>query len=202
MALTEGLKDNQKAITRGLEQFERLADMKELPQIEDFDDDNKKSYSGLPLNYQSDTKKSDTEQSDTKQSDTEQSDTEQSKKFTALNIEKNFDDYYVFIIEKYGYPRPKDLIKFTNEDINKHLKKVTEKIKILTGKINGRNNKKDPDKSSIDKTESIKFKKDSLQKYERRIFDYFRSIKYKVGEGLAQRGRGIYFSPPRTTKKI
>ena len=31
LALTEGLKDNQKAITKGFEQFERLADMKELP---------------------------------------------------------------------------------------------------------------------------------------------------------------------------
>ena len=39
LALTEGLKENQKAITQGFSQFERLADMKELPQIEDFDDD-------------------------------------------------------------------------------------------------------------------------------------------------------------------
>ena len=39
MALTEGLRDNQKAITKGFEQFERLADMKELPQIE-YDDYN------------------------------------------------------------------------------------------------------------------------------------------------------------------
>ena len=39
LALTEGLRDNQKAITKGFEQFERLADMKELPQIE-YDDYN------------------------------------------------------------------------------------------------------------------------------------------------------------------
>ena len=35
LALTEGLKENQKAITQGFSQFERLADMKELPQIEE-----------------------------------------------------------------------------------------------------------------------------------------------------------------------
>ena len=35
LALTEGLKKNQKAITQGFSQFERLADMKELPQIEE-----------------------------------------------------------------------------------------------------------------------------------------------------------------------
>ena len=31
LALTEGLRDNQRAITQGFSQFERLADMKELP---------------------------------------------------------------------------------------------------------------------------------------------------------------------------
>ena len=35
LALTEGLRDNQKAITDGFKQFERLADMRELPSIEE-----------------------------------------------------------------------------------------------------------------------------------------------------------------------
>ena len=35
LALTEGLKENQRAITQGFNQFERLADMQELPQIEE-----------------------------------------------------------------------------------------------------------------------------------------------------------------------
>ena len=39
LALTEGLKDNQKAITDGFSQFERLADMKELPGVEAIDDE-------------------------------------------------------------------------------------------------------------------------------------------------------------------
>ena len=40
LALTEGLKANQKAITDGFSQFERLADMQELPRaIEDEEDD-------------------------------------------------------------------------------------------------------------------------------------------------------------------
>ena len=34
LALTEGLRDNQKAITQGFSQFERLADMQELPGVE------------------------------------------------------------------------------------------------------------------------------------------------------------------------
>ena len=37
LALTKGLKENQKAITQGFSQFERLADMKELPGVEAFE---------------------------------------------------------------------------------------------------------------------------------------------------------------------
>ena len=39
LALTEGLKANQKAITHGFSQFERLADMKELPGVEAIEDE-------------------------------------------------------------------------------------------------------------------------------------------------------------------
>ena len=39
LALTEGLKTNQKAITDGFSQFERLADMQELPGVEAIEDE-------------------------------------------------------------------------------------------------------------------------------------------------------------------
>ena len=39
LALTEGLKANQKAITQGFSQFERLADMQELPGVEAIEDE-------------------------------------------------------------------------------------------------------------------------------------------------------------------
>ena len=48
MALEEGLTDNQKAITEDVKQYERLADMKELPQIEYDDND---EYYGTSDNY-------------------------------------------------------------------------------------------------------------------------------------------------------
>ena len=38
LALTEGLKANQQAITKGFSQFERLVDMKELPGVEAIED--------------------------------------------------------------------------------------------------------------------------------------------------------------------
>ena len=47
-ALTEGLRDNQRAITQGFKQFERLADIKELPSIED---DNQDQTEKIPIIY-------------------------------------------------------------------------------------------------------------------------------------------------------
>ena len=51
LALTEGLKANQKAITDGFSQFERLADMQELPgiaAIEDEEEDDKDDQASIP----------------------------------------------------------------------------------------------------------------------------------------------------------
>ena len=39
LALSEGMRDNQRAITQGFSQFERLADMKELPGLESIEDE-------------------------------------------------------------------------------------------------------------------------------------------------------------------
>ena len=51
LALTEGLKANQKAITDGFSQFERLADMRELPGVEAIEDeeDDKDDQARAPL---------------------------------------------------------------------------------------------------------------------------------------------------------
>ena len=43
LALTEGLKANQQGITQGFSQFERLADMKELPGVEAIEDEEDKA---------------------------------------------------------------------------------------------------------------------------------------------------------------
>ena len=48
LALTEGLRDNQRAITQGFNQLERLADIKELPSIED---DNQEQSARTPITY-------------------------------------------------------------------------------------------------------------------------------------------------------
>ena len=47
LSLTEGLRDNQRAITQGFSQFKRLADMKELPGVEAIEDEEDKAQAPL-----------------------------------------------------------------------------------------------------------------------------------------------------------
>ena len=51
LALTEGLRANQQAITKGFKQFERLADARDSPKIEDFDGDNQDQSEKTPIIY-------------------------------------------------------------------------------------------------------------------------------------------------------
>ena len=48
LALTEGIRANQKAITDGFSQFERLADMQELPGVEAIEDEEDKAQAPIP----------------------------------------------------------------------------------------------------------------------------------------------------------
>ena len=47
LALTEGLRDNQRAITQGFSRFERLADMRELPGVEAIEDEEDKAQAAI-----------------------------------------------------------------------------------------------------------------------------------------------------------
>ena len=113
LALTSDLKDNQKAITDGFSQFERLADMGEvapLPPIE--------------------------EQTGTEQSDAEQTDIVIPKKLITFNLEKNFDKNDLEYLYHLNHPRPNNFV-----DVNpKRLQEIYEEVnndKTVTGNLIG-----------------------------------------------------------------
>ena len=85
LALTEGLKENQKAITKGFEQFERLADMRELPG--NSMEDQKESYEIY---------------------EDAVDDQEQPKKTIKYNLEKDFSKEDLTYLDNLGYSRPND----------------------------------------------------------------------------------------------
>ena len=162
LALTEGLKANQKAITDGFSQFERLADMKELPgvgAIEDGEDD-KDDQARAPLPKEDKTP------------------------IVKLDLEKNFDENDLATIKGNNLTRPNDFYGSNIEDLEETLKNVTKGIQLLTSQINGRKNKKYPDDEYKAATLSMEEEKKTLNKYKNTIEDYFKSLEYKIGQGI------------------
>ena len=166
LALTEGIRANQKAITDGFSQFERLVDMQELPgvgAIEDEEDD-KDDQAQAPLPK------------------------EDKAPIVKLDLEKNFDENDIATLGDFDYKRPKYFYDTNIEDLQNILEEVNKDIKTLTSQINGRKNKKFPDDEYLATTLLKEEQKITLNKYKIIIQDYFKSLDYKMGEGL-------FFSP-------
>ena len=166
LALTEGIRANQKAITDGFNQFERLADMQELPGIAAIEDgeDDKDDQARAPLPK------------------------EDKAPIVNLDLEKNFDKNDIATLEDFNYTRPNDFYVTNIEDLQKDLEDVNSDIKKLTGQINGRKRNQNPTEDYLALTLLKEEQKITLMKYKNIMKDYFKSLEYKVGKGL-------FFSP-------
>ena len=162
LALTEGLKANQKAITDGFSQFERLADMQELPGVEAIEDgeDDKDDQAQATLPKEDKTP------------------------IVKLDLEKNFDENDIEILKKEGYTRPNNFYENDISYLQEVLKYVNDDIRSLTNQINGRKRKENPDAEYLDETFLKEERKSTLMKYKNIMKDYFKSLEYKVGQGL------------------
>ena len=162
------LKANQLALTQGFEQFNRLADMRELP----YDNEEGWDRNWLPGPSPSDDVR-------------------------MLNLENNFEGRDLELLKEYGFPRPNDFFEINPKVLDLSLERLKSEIKQLTGEISGRKKAKNPSPLYEAETEIKKMQKGTLMKYRNTMKDYLRSLKYKVGEGLAQRGWGnVYFNNP------
>ena len=173
LALTEGIRANQKAITDGFSQIERLADMQELPgvgAIEDGEDD-KDDQARAPLPKEDKTS------------------------IVNLDLEKNFNENDIATLGDFDYTRPNDFYVTNIEDLQKDLEDVNNDIKKLTGQINGRKRNKNPDDEYLAHTILKEEQKATLMKYKNIMKDYFKSFEYKVGQGL-------YFSPQELLRRF
>ena len=172
LALTEGLKAYQKAITDGFSQFERLADIQELTgkDIED-DEDDKDDQARAPLPKEDKTP------------------------IVKLDLEKNFDENDIASLKELGYTRPNDFYDSNIEDLQKDLVDIKSDIKTLTGQINGRKRYKNPDDVYLATTLLKEEQKATLMKYRNIMKDFFKSFEYKVGQGL-------YFSPQELLRRF
>ena len=173
LALTEGIRANQKAITDGFSQFEKLADMQKLGAIEDGEDedseDDKDDQAPLPK--------------------------EDKTSIVNLDLEKNFDKNDIATLGDFDYTRPNDFYVTNIEDLQKDLEDVNNDIKKLTGQINRRKRNKNPDDEYLALTLLKEEQKTTLMKYRNTIQDYFKSLDYKVGQGL-------FFSPQELLRRF
>ena len=173
LALTEGIRENQKAITDGFSQFERLAYMQELPGVEaiKYEEDDKDDQARAPLPKEDKTP------------------------IIKLDLEKNFDENDIATLVEYKYSRPNDFYNSTIKDLEKDLEDVNSDIKTLTGQINGRKRNKNPSEEYLAINILKEKQKATLMKYRNIMKDYFKSLDYKVGQGL-------YFSPQELLHRL
>ena len=150
----EQLKKNQLALTQGFEQFNRLADMKELP--------------GLEGDYEEGAASS----------------TSKTKSTTRYNIEKNLDKVDLDILKNMKYPRPNDFFDTNTESLREINDEVKNDIKSFTGQIAGLNRKKHKTEKDKEDIEMFKMQKDLLHKYKNILKIYLGSLEYQIGEGM------------------
>ena len=150
------LKKNQLALTQGFEQFNRLADMRELPYPEE-DYNNKEGWETIwgPVPAYD----------------------------VRFNLEKNFDGRDLELLKEFGLPRPNNFFEIQPKVLDETLEDLKGNIKQLTGEISGRKKAKNPSPLYEAETEIKKQEKGLLMKYKNTMKDYLKSLKYKMGEG-------------------
>ena len=154
LALTEGLKENQKAIRDGFSQFERLADIQELPQVENKDEID------LDLNPV------------------------RQKEILKYNLEKNFDEEDKQILELLDYPQPNELLEKDPNEINEIYKIVKNDVKEIGYQIGALKRTKNKTEEQEKELELNIMQRETQKKYKEILDFYLRSLEYKVGQGL------------------
>ena len=154
LALTEGLKANQKAITDGFNQFERLADMQELPQVENKDE-------------------IDPDLNPVRQ-----------KEILKYNLEKNLDEEDKQILVLLDYPQPNELLDKDPNEINEIYKMVKNDVKVIGNQIGALKRTKNKTEEQESELELNIMQQETQKKYKEILDFYLRSLEYKVGQGL------------------
>ena len=154
LALSEGIRANQKAITDGFNQFERLADMQELPQIENKDE-------------------IDPDLNPVRQ-----------KEILKYNLEKNLDEEDKQVLDLLDYPQPNELLDKDPNEINEIYKMVKNDVKEIGYQIGALKRTKNKTEEQESELELYNMQRETQKKYKEILDFYLRSLEYKVGQGL------------------
>ena len=166
--------NKNKAIKKLAEQYERLADIKEMPDSDDW----------VPMPPPDD------------EVDRWDSDWVPIPKPIG-NLEKNFVGSDLLFLQNYNYPRPSKFNENSIQDLEQKLTNLNENISVLNGQILDRKNTKNPSPEYVAGTNKLKESVGILKKYRNTMNSYFNSINYKVGKGIY-----FYNSPQELLKRL
>ena len=172
LALTEGLKENQEAITEGFKQFERLADMSELPEVENKDEIEPNLN---PIRQ---------------------------KKALKYNLEKTLKDEEKEILDRLGYPQPNEILDADPDEIKEIYERVNYDARKMGEKVGALKRTKDKSESQETELELYIMNHEAQKNYRDILKFYLNSLKYKVGEGFGGKNTFFYFSPQELIKRF
>ena len=168
------LKKNQLELKSGLEKINetnlRLTDMKELPEPDDDwikpppDDSDGWNINWVPLGKPLPKPEGE--------------------------LEKKFNGDEINLLREGGYPRPSKFNETNIKELEEKIEDLNNDIKEINGRITGRRNIKNPSPEYVAETRELKEIQGTLKKYRNTINTYFKTIKYKVGQG------NVYFNNP------
>ena len=161
LSLTEGLRANQRAITQGFNQFERLADMRELPGVEAIEDGDQgaaaeQAIPPKPVDEQ-----------------------------FMFNLVNRFKEREIQKLTEMGYDNPNDFLKKDMDYLESYYKDVNGDIKKMNGQIAGKGKKKNKTQQDKNYIKKIKEDRDLLVTYKDTSGDLIKARKtYKTGTGI------------------
>ena len=161
LALTEGVRANQRAITQGFNQLERLADIREMPGLE--------------------------QEPSTSQSGTEQS----KKTQQHMTLKKKINNQDRQVLQNLDYPRPNNFFNTNPTRLQEIYNEVTNDKKAMGNKIGALKRTKNKTEAEKEELDLYTIQHGVLSKYRNVLQLYLNSLDLQVGEGRAQRGQGI-----------
>ena len=117
------------------------------------------------------------------------------------NLEKNFVGSDLLFLQNYDYPRPSEFNEVGVQDLEQIHTNLNQNIRELDGRIVGRKNNKNPSPEYVAGTNKLKESVGRLKKYRKKKNSYFNSINYKVGQGIWG-ASPIYYSPQELLKRL
>ena len=139
-----------KAIKKLAEQYERSADIKEMPDSDDW----------VPMQPPDD------------KGDPWDSEWVPVPK-TIGNLEKNYVGSELVFLQNYDYPRPSEFNETSIQDLEQKLTDLNENISVLNGQILGRKNTKHPSPEYVAGTNKLKESVGVLKKYRNTMNSYY-----------------------------